>query len=337
MIFCRPVKKDDLEDLYELSSFHNFINLPHNKEILEELIASSIKTFKSPSPQLDKNKYLFILEDSSISQVIGTSMIHAQHGTKDSPHFYLQLGQEERFSSSINRGFIYGTLKLGYETDGPTEIGGLILHPRYRSMPNKLGKQLSFIRFLYLAIYPSEFKKSIHSELLPPFDQDGNSPLWEALGRKFLNMNYQDADLLSQKNKEFILTLFPQKIIYEALLPMGARSSIGEVGKKTLPVKKMLTSIGFKFINQIDPFDGGPHYRCNQDDLKPIKETAISAIDFKQYKDTSLYLLLLNSTKNNFKSVAVMGKRKNNHLYLDSRHKNDLLEYQHKSLYNMPL
>jgi arginine N-succinyltransferase len=34
----------------------------------------------------------------------------------------------------------------------------------------------------------------------------------------------------------------------------------------------MLENIGFKYTFEVDPFDGGPHYRCPLKDIKPIKE-----------------------------------------------------------------
>jgi arginine N-succinyltransferase len=163
-------------------------------------------------------------------------------------------------------------LKLGLDYNGPTEIGGLILNPDFRGHKEKLGKQLSFVRFLFMGMHPERFKPMIHSELMPPFDKQGNSPLWEAIGRRFMNMNYVEADVLSRNNKEFILSLFPSENIYQTLLPMEAREAIGKVGRETEPVKKMLESIGFKYTYEVDPFDGGPHYRCPLKDVKPIKE-----------------------------------------------------------------
>ena len=53
---------------------------------------------------------------------------------------------------------------------------------------------------------------------------------------------------------------------------MEAREAIGKVGKETEPVKKMLESIGFKYTYEVDPFDGGPHYRCPLKDIKPVRE-----------------------------------------------------------------
>lgn len=272
MYILRSVQPKDLKDLLELSNIMVFINLPSDEDLISSKIESSMKSFKNPSSKLFENYYIFVLENSDSGEILGVSMIHAQHGTEDEPHFYLSVGQEAKFSQTINTGFVHGTLKLGMDTHGPTEIGGLILNPEYRGHKEKLGKQLSFVRFLFMATSPERFKSMIHSELMPPLDKHDNSPLWEAVGRRFLNMNYHEADILSRSNKEFILSLFPSENIYQTLLPMDARESIGKVGKETEPVKKMLESIGFKYTYEVDPFDGGPHFRCPLKEIKPIKE-----------------------------------------------------------------
>ena len=119
----RSVERKDIEDLFELSKLYVFINLPSNLDIITEKVNSSIKSFESPSEDLSKNHYIFVLEDLDTNKVIGCSMIHAQHGTEEEPHFYLRVSQENKFSNSINTGFIHGTLKLGHDTNGPTEIG----------------------------------------------------------------------------------------------------------------------------------------------------------------------------------------------------------------------
>jgi arginine N-succinyltransferase len=295
MYILRSVEANDLKDLYKLSNMMVFINLPPDEDLISSKIESSQKSFHNPSSELYKNYYIFVLEDSQSGEILGVSMIHAQHGTENEPHFYLTVGQEAKFSQTINTGFVHGTLKLGLDTNGPTEIGGLILNPDYRGHKEKLGKQLSFVRFLYMASNTDRFKAMVHSELMPPLDKFGNSPLWEAVGRRFLNMNYTEADILSRSNKEFILSLFPSENIYQTLLPMEARESIGKVGKETEPVRKMLESIGFKYTLEVDPFDGGPHYRCPLKDIKPIKEKITGVlISNKAYSSSEAREVLLN-------------------------------------------
>lgn len=302
MFILRSVALDDLDDLFELSGKVQFINLPHDRDIIEKNITSSVSCFKKPFPKLADNYYFFVLEDTNIDKVIGVSMIHAQHGTKDEPHFFLKVTNEHKYSETINTGFVHGMLKLGLEFAGPTEIGGLVVDPEYRGNPEKLGKQISFIRFLYMAKFKNRFQKQIHSELMPPLDSEGNSPLWEALGRRFMNMDYAQADLLSRSNKEFILSLFPSENIYMTLLSPEVRNAIGQVGEDTLPVKKMLEKIGFKYTNEVDPFDGGPHYRAELESISLIKEFTEypSAVASSGQKPDQEVLLSYSNTKFDF-------------------------------------
>lgn len=281
MFIIRNAVTTDLEDLFSLSQKANLLNLPADREKLKELINKSEKSFNSPSKKLEENYYLFCLEDQKINKIVGVSMIHGRHGTPKRPHYYLTVGTEVKQSKTLKTKIINHTLKLGIEPNGYTEIGGLILDPLYRGLPQKLGKQLSMSRFLYIVQYRHLFTEQIHSELLPPFDNNGKSLLWEGLGRKFLNMDYWEADILSQKDRSFIHDLFPSATIYQNLLPAAALQVIGEVGETTKPVKKMLESIGFNYTNEVDPFDGGPHYRANLVDLKPFKE-------FKELPGTEL-------------------------------------------------
>jgi len=310
MYTLRSASLDDLDDLYELSQLMLFINLPPDRDIIKSKIESSIRSFTKPSKNLWENYYLFVLDDVRAKKIIGASMIHAQHGTEDEPHYYFSVSQENKFSKTLNTGFIHGTLKLGLDTNGPSEIGGLILHPEFRKSDKKLGKQLSFVRFLYMGMNKNRFKENIHSELMPPFDSEGHAPLWEAIGRRFLNMEYHDADILSRSNKEFILNLFPADTIYLTLLPIEARNAVGKVGESTIPVKKMLEGIGFKYTNEVDPFDGGPHYRANMKDIKPIKEMFECEVLIRDSiikSDKTFILTSLPVTDGGFKAAYISG------------------------------
>jgi arginine N-succinyltransferase len=309
MFLLRSIKEKDLDALFELSKLFNFINLPSDQSVLKKKIDKSIQTFSSPSKKLEENYYIFVVEDLEKRKIIGASLIHGKHGTDNEPHFYLKVGQEHKFSKSLNTGFIHGTLKFDLETDGWSEIGGLVLDPQYRGHAEKIGKQLSFVRFLYMGLTPQYFTEYIHSELMPPFDSKGKSPLWEAIGRKFLNMEYQDADILSRKNKEFILSLYPIDTIYETLLPLEARNSIGKVGDETLPVKKMLESIGFHYAYEVDPFDGGPHFRAKREDIKPIKNLFTGAAsEAKSEHNLTPVLLNIQDEQNHFSAIKTLAK-----------------------------
>ncbi len=274
MILLRELKIDDLDTLERFSQIPGFINLPNDRDLLKEKILRSTASFTDRITNKNDAKYIFAAQDLESGRVVGTSMIAARHGSEESPHFYFEVGSEQKFSTTINTGFIHGTLKLKYDTDGPSEIGGLVIDPEIRNSDARVGRQISFVRFLFLGLHRARFKRKIIAELLPPLNIKGLSPLWEAVGRRFTNMDYWEADHLCQKSKEFIFSLFPSGKIYTTFLSAEARSAIGKVGRETEPVLHMLNKIGFVYKNQVDPFDGGPHLWANVEDLMPVKKIA---------------------------------------------------------------
>ncbi len=279
MILLREVQEKDLDALERLAQIPGFINLPPDRDLLHERIVKSTKSFRDELSNKTDTKFLFVAEDLKTQQILGTSMIASQHGTADSPHFYFEVGSEERVSETISTGFIHGTLKLRYDTNGPSEIGGLVIDREARNLQERIGRQISFVRFLFLGLNRNRFKRKLLAELLPPLNKKGQSPLWEAIGRRFTNMDYWEADQLCQKNKEFIFSLFPSGKIYTTFLPAEARNAIGKVGRETEPVVHMLEKVGFEYKNQVDPFDGGPHFWANVEDLTPLKKMVLSTYD----------------------------------------------------------
>jgi arginine N-succinyltransferase len=314
MILLREIQERDLEALERFAQIPGFINLPNDRDLLRERIGRALASFRDEAVAKPEAKYIFVAEDTRTGQVLGTSMIAAQHGTAESPHFYFEVGNEEKFSDTINTGFIHGTLKLRYDANGPSEIGGLVLDPEHRNSAARVGRQISFVRFLYLGMNRPRFKRKLLAELLPPLNKKGQSPLWEAIGRRFTNMDYWEADQLCQRNKEFIFSLFPSGKIYTTFLPAEARNSIGKVGKDTEPVLHMLKKIGFQYRNQVDPFDGGPHLWANVDEILPVKRQ--EALAYEPLKDLSTLMLresglLCKATqrKGEFRAVAVQAIR----------------------------
>jgi len=272
VFLLRNAQPSDLDAIYELASVFDTVNLPHDRDVIAEILDTSAKAFSGDEPDPFAREYTFVVE-SEEGDVVGTSQVLAQHGTKDKPHIYFDVFNEERYSATVDRHFRHKVLRIGFNYEGPTEIGGLVLHPSLRGHPSKLGKQLSFVRFLYIALHRDRFRDRVLAELLPPLEPDGRSLLWEALGKRFTGLTYAEADKASKENKEFIQSLFPSGTIYASLLDESARAVIGEVGTSTLGVRRMLTAIGFKPVNRIDPFDGGPHFEGLTDNLSPVRET----------------------------------------------------------------
>lgn len=273
----REAAPKDLDALHELAAYLNSVNLPANKEFIRQKVRASRDSFSTKQEHVFKREYLFVLEGVDTGRIAGTSMLFAQHGQSEAPHIYFDVVHDERYSVTLDRHFSHLCLRLGFNYRGPTEIGGLVLDPSLRSLG--LGKQLSYVRFLFIAMFRNRFRGEVIAELMPPLLPDGRSPLWEHLGRHFTGLAYQEADKLSQTNKEFITSLFPQTPLYASLLPPEVQKQIGEVGEETKGVRRMLESIGFEYSERIDPFDGGPHFEAQTDDISLVRDARLYLLD----------------------------------------------------------
>jgi arginine N-succinyltransferase len=268
----RSALVSDEDQLFRLAGFLNTVNLPNDREHIRRLLMHSERSFRG---EIERNhrKFVFLLRDLADDSAVGTSMIVAQLGRRDAPYIYLDVTSEEKYSHAVDKHFLHTVLKIGFSYDGPTEIGGLVVHPEHRRARDRLGLLISYVRFLYIAMHRELFRDELLAELLPPLEADGTSHLWEALGRHFTNMSYAEADLLSSTDKTFIRDLFPSGDIYATLLSQDAQAVIGKVGAQTRGVEKMLRRVGFRYAERIDPFDGGPHFVAPIDEVSLVRET----------------------------------------------------------------
>jgi arginine N-succinyltransferase len=269
----RGATLEDSEQLLRLARFLDTVNLPNEAGHVERLLRQSEQSFSGQIKDPRHRKYVFILWDVERRVAVGTSMVVAQLGRRDAPYIYLDVIPEEKYSSALDRHFHHTTLRIGFSYNGPTEIGGLVVDPDYRHATEHLGLFISYVRFLFIAAHPELFQKEILAELLPPLEQDGTSHLWEAVGRRFTGLTYAEADRLSSENKAFIRDLFPSSHIYVSLLSAEAQAVVGKVGAQTRGVEKMLRRIGFRYAERVDPFDGGPHFVANVDEISLVQNT----------------------------------------------------------------
>ncbi len=273
----RDAAMRDLDDMCRLGSLLNTINLPADQNELKKVIETSETSFALGEPDMGKRAFLFALVDAD-DRVVGCSQIFSKHGTLESPQLYFQISQDERYSKTLKRYFRHTTLRLVQSYDGPTELGSLVLKNRLRSSPEKLGKRLSYVRFLFMAMKRDLFSERLVADLLPPLGPRFESALWDAIGRKFTGLDYYEADMLSRQNKEFIETLFPKVDIYVPLLPQEAQDVIGKVGQNAQSAAYLLSKIGFEYSHRVNAFDGGPNYEAKQKDISIIKQTKFGGL-----------------------------------------------------------
>ncbi|MCP4003365.1 MAG: arginine N-succinyltransferase [bacterium] len=277
MFLIRPTVPDDLDAIFELAVFLDSPNLPTDREFLATRLERSTRAFGQPGPASAEREYQFALVNEA-DQVVGTCAILSKHGTPGMPHMFLRVGEEVRHSETVVCTMRHKMLQLGSTTDGPTELGALVLHPKERGRGGRPGTLLSWGRFAYIARHRSCFEDRVLAEMRASLDAWGRSAFWDAFGRHFTGMSYADADRLSATDKSFILDLFPDVPFYASLLDAEVAAQLGQVHEETRPALSLLERAGIEPIDEIDPFDGGPFVGANTDDVIPINSTLFGTL-----------------------------------------------------------
>lgn len=273
MFLVRQAVIDDLPTLLKLAKMVHFINLPADKDIIAGKIGRSRRSFSGQAKDPHERQFMFVLEDTESGAVIGTCSIMSCISWPGWPHVFLQVRRRSYFSEDLQQGSVHTTVQFCSDESGPSEVGGLILAPGYRGHRERLGSLLSLIRLHFVGMHRSEFADRMLAELMGPVTPDSRTLLWEYLGRRFINLSYNEADLFCQHSKEFMTSLWPRDEMHVSILPAEARALIGKVGEETVAAKAMLERQGFKFNGCVDPFDGGPYLEVKTDEIPMVKST----------------------------------------------------------------
>ena len=277
MFLIRQATLEDLPTLLKLAKMVHFLNLPADRDIIATKINRSRLSFAERQDDPRHRQFMFVLEDSETGNVIGTSAAISCISWKGWPHVFLEVKKRHFYSNDLQQGQSHVTLEFGTDESGPSEVGGLILAPGYRGHKEKLGSLLSLIRFHFIGLHKKWFAQRILAELMGPVTPDSRTLLWEYLGRRFINLSYQEADLFCQHSKEFMTNLWLRGEIFASILPPDARALIGKVGEETLAAKGMLDRQHFHVTTHVDPFDGGPYLEADRDSIPMVRDT-------KEYK-----------------------------------------------------
>lgn len=336
MFVVRQAKPRDVPALVKLARMVYFVNLPADERLLAEKVAHSARCFRraarGPEPadvssngrrkkppeiaglaQMDQESdlFIFVIEDTQAGGVVGTCQIRARQGGPGNPNWSFQLSEKRFFSTTLGYGSTHTVGRLYGDESGPTEIGGLILQPSHRGHGQRPGRLLSFTRFNFIACHRHLFADRVLAEMMAPVTADGDSLFWDHLGRKFIPVKYAEADRFCQFNRRFIPELFPKEEIYLTLFPLEVQNQLATVSKETIPARRMLESIGFRYRGHIDPFDGGPHLDADTDRITLVRDTQVlevgRAIAAERCAETGIVSLL--SPEGEFRAVESAWER----------------------------
>lgn len=283
MLVARPAKSDDLDAICHLADLAGpgFTSLAVGRDALSARLEKSVKSFETPDIITPDHVYLLLLEDTEKSEVVGMSAVKAQIGIQD-PFFNFRVLKVAQKSSVTGSRFDMEVLVLVNEYAGATEVGSLFLKNEYRGPDAKYkgaGRLISQARYMLIAAAPQRFGEQVISELRGHVSESGESPFWDAIGRKFFRMDFQEADQISaEKDNQFILDLMPKHPIYVALLPEAARKVIGKTHPAGLGARRYLEAEGFRYDGAIDIFDAGPSLKVPREDIHTLKDSRVERI-----------------------------------------------------------
>ncbi len=273
MIIVRPIKKNDLPALQKIAvdSGHGFTSLPVNEALLEQRISRAESSFCQFVEEPGNEGYLFVMEDTSSGQVVGTSGIEAAVGLDDAFYHY-HLGKVVHSSRELDIYNTVETLSLCNDYTGASEICTLFLSDSHRK--NNNGRFLSRFRFLFIAEHRNRFSDRIIAEMRGVSDEQGRSPFWNWLEEHFFSMDFPTADYLTGiGKKEFIAELMPKYPIYVNLLSKEAQAVIDKVHPQTVPALRLLETEGFSRRGYVDIFDAGPTVEANISNIRTINKS----------------------------------------------------------------
>ncbi len=277
MQVVRPVRLEDTDHLFALigQAEYGLTTLQISRDSLEERIRNSVLSFASPKSKPAGQPYVFVLEDLTDGSIIGTSAIYSKVGGYE-PFYSYEIKKSVHESVQLGIRKEIDVLHLKKEHNGPTEIGSLFLNPKYWGAGH--GRLLSMARFLFMAEFPDRFDKFTIAEMRGVVNADGRSPVWDAIGSHFFQVEFPKAETLTNESKSIIADLMPEHPIYIPLLPLAAQQAIGKVHQHTEPALAMLHKEGFRDSGMVDIFDGGATVICQTKQIRTVKKSLAGTI-----------------------------------------------------------
>lgn len=260
----RPAEHGDLDALERMAraSAAGITTLPPDRAALQARLQRSLASLASSDQPTGEELYLFVLEDCARTgregapSVVGTCAITARAGFADRFYCYRNESIVHASAALKVRNRVH-TLHLCHALTDTTLLSSFFIEPAY-----ELGvapQLLSRARLLFIAEFAGRFSEHIASESPGLADADGRCPFWDAVGRRFFDMDYPQAERLAMgRSKAFIAELLPQAPIYVPLLPEEAQWAIGQLNPVAEVPFAILMDEGFEPETYVDVFDGGP-------------------------------------------------------------------------------
>ena len=301
-VVVRSVQEKDLKTVLDIAkeTGPGFNSLPNNPSVIGSKIACSIASF-TETLEVNKRFYFFVMEESDTQAVIGTAGIDVCIG-HPWPFYKFKVSRLTQASEILNYSQEHAVLHLTNDHNDATELGTLYVKPAYRG--GGRGTLLSRARCLFIAVFPHFFSHSMVADMRGISNLDGISPFWDAVGKRFFGMTYQEASYLkATKGFQVLADLLPHYPLYADFFSLEARKSIGKTHEFAVPALHILTEEGFVFRNYIDLFDAGPTIEITKSELKTVRHTARAPLKALKKKVNADRRFLISNTKLDFRAT----------------------------------
>ncbi|MEQ1488990.1 MAG: arginine N-succinyltransferase [Terricaulis sp.] len=271
-LVVRPIVPEDGAALMALAESlgPGMTTLPADRGVLQRKAENSKASFRNET--CDEVQYLLgLCELCAPQRLLGVAGIYPNVGEKYG-FFSYRIGSLVQRSRLNDKAANIQVLSIDNGYTGATEVGSLAVHPRLRG--RGAGKLLAKARYMLIAAAPDRFGARIMAEMRGWQDEEDRSPFWDAVGRKFFDVDFAVADRLSAiEGAAYFADLWPKLPIYSALLPNSARRAIGRAHSASQLALDMLVSEGFVFDGMVDLFDAGPQVSANVGDIATIRDS----------------------------------------------------------------
>lgn len=303
-MFIRPAEMADHKAVLELAQKAGFgmTSLPPDPQVLNEKIAYSIRSFKGEVERGHEAFFFVLVDEERDDAIVGTCGIVAHVGLHQ-PFYSYKLSTITQVSRGLDIYSKHGLLQVCNDLTGATEIGALFLLPEYRR--DRIGKLLSFSRFMFIATHPALCDEQVIAEMRGVHDAEGNAPFYNSIAKHFFKMPFAKADYINAtQGNQFINDLMPKYPIYVSLLPKAAQRVIAQPNPASEPARAMLEQQGFAYKGYIDVFDGGPTLQANRDEIRSVKESVLARVSAITEYQTGKKMLIANERFAEFRCTA---------------------------------
>lgn len=278
MLIIRAARLDDLRGIENcaMKSGLGMTHLPKSHDILQKKIEESIEAFSKKIDQPINENYFFVLVDSSTNEIGGTCSICSRAGIEGEPFYVYQIHKRPPLPNNLPLPKENRFLQLKIYTNGPTELCALYLLPEFRK--GGLGKLLSLSRFLFIASHQHRFTKMLIANMRGIIEKK-YCQFWEGLGHHLVDISFEEVMAKRTVSESILEDIIPNHPLYLSLLSPTVVSSIGQTHPHTLPAFKMLCNQGFKFIQEIDPIDGGPIISAEVQSIHAIRNSVLGRVE----------------------------------------------------------